>query len=117
MSEKVVFDKSVIDQLVLVLGDDAKEIVLDLLQTYTGEAPGLIKGMKESIEKRDTDTSRRLAHTLKGSSANLGLVELAGDCAALEEAAKNGKLDDAGKLLEQIKSSYARALDALNGII
>ena len=117
MTGNEVIDVEVINQLKVALGEDAKEIIDDLIQTYVGDAPNLINGMRESIKEQDTEKTRRFAHTLKGSSANLGLNELANACFVLEKAAKNEDLANAEEMLAYIEDAYERALQALNEVI
>lgn len=57
----------------------------------------------------------RPAHTLKGTSLNVGAVQLAEACRALEELARRGDLDASAAYLYEADTAFARVLEALSG--
>jgi len=62
-----------------------------LLRRYaTGHADDMAR-LRERIVQGDQDAARRLAHTLKGSSGNLGATGVQRMAAELEEAIKHGR--------------------------
>ena len=77
-------DRAVLERLRDEVGDADGAIVLDVIDLFLVDAPkrlaevrhGLVDGVPECVE--------RGAHTLKGSSANLGAVRLARQCELLE---------------------------------
>ena len=77
------------------VGDD-DEIVADILQSFVDEVDGLLDRLAAAAETGDAVTLRRIAHTLKSSCRDLGDHVAADLCAALEHAARNGEIADAG---------------------
>jgi len=69
----------------------------DLLREVVGmilkDAPGTIERLGDALLERDFERLRRLAHNLKGASANLGGDRLARALHALEGAARGSKLE------------------------
>lgn len=75
----------------------------ELRSILDGEFPGLINtwvqdsavrldDLRAAFGRGEADEVRKAAHSLKGASANLGLVVLAEQCRLLEEAARDNRL-------------------------
>jgi len=77
------------------------------------DSPPRLAKLKQHYEEKDASRLERVAHSLKGSAGNLGARRLAGFCADLEKLAQTGKLDSAGKLVEQVGAEYQRVQAAL----
>ncbi len=61
-----------------------------LLRRYADDHGCDMERLRERMSQGDRNEARRLAHTLKGSSANLGATGVQGIAAELESAIKNG---------------------------
>jgi two-component system sensor histidine kinase/response regulator len=94
-----------------VLGD--KEFLLELLEDFTARAPEWIKTMGSLLEKRDTETLTREAHTLKGAAANLSADRIAGFALRLEEMGRSGDLSGGIQVLGELKSE----LESINHFV
>lgn len=70
----------------------------------------------EAFEGKDWQTAFRMAHTLKGLCANLGLDKLQQSSAELTEALRNTVADNAGQLLEQVRADYDMAVGIINDL-
>jgi len=84
---------------------------LRLLRQYVADHGDDMTPLRERMSRGDWDTARLLAHTLKGSSANLGATGVQGLAAALETAIKDGR--DAADI-EQLAGLLEVGLQALN---
>ncbi|BBP44330.1 Hpt domain-containing protein [Thiosulfativibrio zosterae] len=80
-------DTDNLDMLREVIGDDLKEI----LQSFIDIAPDAMKNIKAAIATDNAANLRLHAHTLKGSSANIGATRLPNLALALENAGKAGQ--------------------------
>jgi FOG: HPt domain len=87
MSQPV--DTDNLEMLKEVIGDDLK----DILQSYLDVAPATLSNIKQAIANGNADGLRLHAHTLKGSSANIGATELPPLCLVLEDKGKDGITD------------------------
>ncbi|HLF26007.1 MAG TPA: response regulator [Anaerolineae bacterium] len=81
------FDAQVLDDLRTTLGEQASEVVDELIGIYLSDAARLLVEMRESLGSQDTPRLQRAAHTLKSSSATLGALTLSALCAKLEALA------------------------------
>jgi PAS domain S-box-containing protein len=87
---------------------------LRLLRRYATDHAEDMARLRERMTERDRDEARRLAHTLKGSSGNLGATDVQRLAAELEAAIKEGR--DAAAiepLASAVESEFQRLTAAL----
>lgn len=89
---------------------DLQEVMEDefnkLITTYLGDSQKRLDALQVCLNNQDMDELRKTAHTLKGSSSNLGAPYLAELCQELENMAKNGLLSGETSLLDKIREEY-----------
>lgn len=66
--------------------DGEPDIIVELIDLYLEDVSGKLAVMREAIVKTDETSLRRAAHSLRGSSANLGARRVAALCGELERA-------------------------------
>ena len=87
---------------------------VDLLQTYLDNAPKELGRMHNGLWSKDYNTITLAAHTLKGSSSNIGAVRLAQMFKELEHASKQQQpFDVIGETFERIQQEYQLVCAAL----
>src|SRR5215510_12747486 len=86
-----VVDQSVLSELE-TLGPD---VVAEILELFITDAPARLAKLREAVSAQSRDGIVREAHGLKGSALAVGAVRFAMLCAAVEHAAREGRLDDA----------------------
>ena len=101
-------DRQVISGLRGLQGEDETDIVAELAGMFLDDVRPRLSALEEAILGDDASTVERLAHTLKGSSANMGARGMSTLCARLEEAGASGDLAPAPGLLERLKKEFAR---------
>ncbi len=102
-------DLDILNELKEIMGDDFEE----LISIFISDGQTQIDALRNAISSSETEDVRRIAHTLKGSSANLGINTLSQSCLVLEHKAAEGSLDDANEDLEIIISNYNAAKKTL----
>ncbi|MBA4379739.1 MAG: hybrid sensor histidine kinase/response regulator [Anaerolinea sp.] len=83
--------------------NDDRAFFLELCQEFMAHLPDRIQGMQAALKSGDANTLSRLAHNLKGISANFSAGPLSGLAAQLETLDKQEDLTAALALLEQIE--------------
>jgi HPt (histidine-containing phosphotransfer) domain-containing protein len=63
------------------------------------------------------ELAERIAHTLKGTAANLEAIRLSEESRNLERAVKNSILDTARSHYANLQSEYTKLSIALNGCL
>jgi signal transduction histidine kinase/DNA-binding response OmpR family regulator/HPt (histidine-containing phosphotransfer) domain-containing protein len=90
-------------------------ILQKVISLYFQSSGELLEKLRQGLEQGDADTTRRAAHTLKSSSANLGARQLASLSQELEEAGRTNSLERTGALLDRIETEYRRVAAVLQG--
>ncbi len=104
-----VFDKS--GFLERLMGDE--DLARDILRGFIEDMPRQLFSLKTALENEDTEDVRRIGHTIKGASANVGAVKMRDIAFKVE---KSGKAEDLGLAAEEIKK-LERALDDFRNFI
>jgi len=89
-AETPLFDPAAIEKLRAVAGDQGAGFVAEMAQLFLDEATKSLDELKRDCERSDWKHVTRIAHSLKSSSATLGLMRLSAACKALELDTKNG---------------------------
>ena len=72
--------------------------------------------LRAALEQQDTEVALRAAHSLKGTSRLLGLVNLGMVSETLERALHNAQSADLPFLLLQTQTEYVRTVSAIHSL-
>jgi HPt (histidine-containing phosphotransfer) domain-containing protein len=109
-----VLDQDVLDNLRDLPGEGADDLLGELIILFAQEAPPRISQLRTAILQSDATRVMQVAHSLKGSSANLGASCMAGLCNRLEQQGRQGNLDGALHVHDEIVREYRRVMLALD---
>jgi two-component system, sensor histidine kinase and response regulator len=101
-------DRNVISGLRGLQGEDETDIVAELAGMFLDDARQRLSALEEAVLSDDAPAIERLAHTLKGSSANMGARGMSALCARLEDAGASGDLSQGFRLLARLKEEFVR---------
>ncbi|MEW6304147.1 MAG: PAS domain S-box protein [Verrucomicrobiota bacterium] len=107
-SEAPSLDLAVISSLRDLREPGQRDPVTELIDLYLEDAPERLQRMRSAIERNDAPALHSPAHSLKGSSSNLGAVRLASLCAKLDQKSKAGDLAGASELYHQADAEFSR---------
>ncbi len=82
------------------------EFVVELIDIYLDETPKQIQAIATALTMHTLPTLMITAHTLKGSSLNLGAKQLGALCLKLEEIGRAGKSIPEGTSIVEIENEY-----------
>jgi HPt (histidine-containing phosphotransfer) domain-containing protein/anti-sigma regulatory factor (Ser/Thr protein kinase) len=108
---KLVVDTSILRRLAGDIGDEA--IVDEICALYLSEAGPRLQAMRCAAMRGDAETLRVEAHTLKGSSANVGAVLVSSVAAEMERLARAGMLECAEAWLTRLTDAVELTRAAL----
>ena len=106
-------DLTTLNELKEIMGDDFSELVT----VFISDSQMQLDDLKAAIEASDAPAIRRIAHTIKGSSANLGIGHLSAISKELELKAADNNIDSANELLSSIINEYNDVKIALEKLI
>lgn len=107
-----------VDLAVLALYDEAQmegepDFVVELIDIYLNEVPRLFDTIRTAIVNNDRNTARRAAHSLRGCSGNLGVLQMAATAGELEHLEDNYNTV-AIELLLSLENEFERVKEILN---
>ncbi len=85
----------------------------ELFEEYLADTPKQLEQMRGAAEGGDAAALTSIAHTLKGSSGNLGVAVVYELCRQLEERARAADTGDAAERVAAIESAFAEARTAI----
>ncbi|MBL9190310.1 MAG: Hpt domain-containing protein [Opitutaceae bacterium] len=117
VQNSLVIDPSAIAELRALNPDDGDEFLRDIIGIYLEDTPARIVELEECLTSGDVTRFTRAAHSIKGSSANLGAVALRAVAEELEHRSRVQGLGEVAGLIAQIKAEFARAQADLNVLV
>ncbi len=100
-----IIDRATLDQLKETVGAD---FVVELMDTYLEETPKIIAELRQSLTRQDAVAFTRAAHSIKSSSASLGLLAFSAQAKEMEMLGKQGRLVDAGLKVDSFCATFER---------
>jgi two-component system, sensor histidine kinase and response regulator len=93
-----------------------RELLHELIGLYFEDEQTLIDQVAAAISAGDAVRLARSAHTLKGSVGNFCASAAHGAAAALETAAREGRIGEAGPLFSRLVAELDKVRSALRGL-
>ncbi len=112
--EPAVLDPSYLANLRDMAEYSGRDILRELAELFARDIPGQLAKLRRALDEGDTDTLRRVAHTLKGTAGGLGATEAMTVCGRLEALATSGELEGAVALVTQVVGQFERVSHALD---
>jgi histidine phosphotransfer protein HptB len=92
---------------------DNDAFLKEIIGIYVDDTPKRIEDLKKSLAAGEIALFTRAAHTIKGSSANVGATAVAAAAERLEAKARSAGLAGVEPLLAQCEAELARAVAEL----
>jgi CheY-like chemotaxis protein/HPt (histidine-containing phosphotransfer) domain-containing protein len=110
---KITLDTNILNNIRELQSEGEEDLLSELIDVYKKDSKQTITKIHTSSEQGDLVLVRRAAHSLKGSSANLGAAELAAICHKLETAAGEGDSARITNLLPELNETYNQSVKEL----
>jgi HPt (histidine-containing phosphotransfer) domain-containing protein len=100
-------NRDILDNL-RALGEPGEpDPLIEFIDMFFADTPLVLQRLHQAVDAHNPTAVREAAHSLKGSSSNLGAEKLSHLCRDLESQGKAGALTSAPELLAQIEAEYA----------
>jgi HPt (histidine-containing phosphotransfer) domain-containing protein len=106
-------DEAVLDRLRRLTGPGEPDVLDEVLDIFRRDVPARLMRLAQAATGRDLATVERMAHSIKGSAANIGAGSLQQSSARLEQAARGADLGAVAEALPAVQAEMARVLDAI----
>jgi HPt (histidine-containing phosphotransfer) domain-containing protein len=97
--------------------DGDLDLLKELADLLQDETPKQMEAIKKAIQGNDPVGVQHGAHRIKGSALTLGAAAMADICLKLEQAGKQGNLQDSPQLLSSLEEAYQRTLEELGKLL
>ena len=87
---------------------DDRELLISLLEPYMEQVEGQLTALSVQGALEDMDEVRAIAHSIKGSSRNLSMLDLGNKAELLEHAGRDGDLDTAVSALPRVAEAFSQ---------
>ena len=97
-----------------------QNLLKSLTDIYFSQAPEALSKMKVALAKADLETLKREAHSLKSSSATLGVLKILEICKSIEDETtleKQPSVDRLQSLVSQLEIVTGPSLDELRNVM
>ena len=112
VSDPQIIDLDIVAELKDVMGDDFSVLV----QSFIRDGQQRLQALRQALASQDREALRAQAHSFKGSSSNLGAVQVCEQCLALETLASSGDIAQAPVMLETLEAAFHKASAALEAV-
>lgn len=92
-------------------------LVQKVVDAYVGDVPQHLRTLREAIGGHDPGTIKRIAHSLKSASANVGAETLAGLCKDLEHLGRADSVEGAELLLDDMEHEFQAVRHSLTAML
>ncbi len=102
-----------LNNLMNMVGND-EELVIQLLLTLREDTTSSLTDIEACLNAKNLEGAKKLVHTIKGSSGNLGAVSLHATAEILEAQLKQGQYES--EALQNFKTALLETRSALDGL-
>ncbi len=94
-----------------MMGD--AEMTQAVIEVFLDDIPKQIESLKAAIDAAETETVKRIAHTIKGAAANVGGESLRQLAAEMEHACKEGRMPSASDGYPKLQNEFEQLKNAM----
>lgn len=110
-----VLDHAVLEKIYKIKKNGSSSLLNRVITIYLDQTSSLLIELKDGVSMDDAESVRKITHTLKSSSINVGATGLSGLCKEVELICGQGKIDTI--LVDKIHTTYYEVEKALNSIL
>ena len=116
MSNPSILDPETIETLKSLNPDDNGEFLREIIGIFLEDTPQRIAELDESLLTGERNKFIRAAHSIKGSSANMGVLMLRATAEELEHLGKEKPLSELAPLVATLKQDFSVAKEELSNL-
>jgi HPt (histidine-containing phosphotransfer) domain-containing protein len=117
MAPPPVLDPDVIESLRQLTPKGEPDVLKELLTLFLEDAPARIEKLRAGWQAGDAVAVQRAAHSMKGSSGNIGATQLYAVCSRLDAQGRSGDLAPLAPMVETLDAEFAKVTTAIQLLI
>jgi two-component system sensor histidine kinase/response regulator len=115
--QRDVINMHALENIRALSADRGGALVQRVVAAYVGDTPQHLKTLRQAIAGFDTGSLRKVAHSLKSSSANVGAEALAQMCKEMENLGRTDSTEGACGILTDMEHEFKAVRDSLSAIL
>jgi CheY-like chemotaxis protein len=115
--QRDVINLHALDNIRALSPDRGGALVQRVVKAYVGDTPQHLATMRNAIAVLDTGSLRKVAHSLKSSSANVGAEALAAMCKDMENLGRADSTEGASGILTDMEQEFQAVRHSLSAIL
>ena len=117
MANDTLIDPEAIENLRALNPDDGDGFLRDIIGIFLEDTPQRIAELRECLVSGDQIRFTRAAHSIKGSSSNVGATQLRAISEKLEHQSKTDGMAGLNFLIEELDSAFTATKNELDRIV
>ncbi len=106
-----------LDNIRALSRDGGDALVQKVINAYVGDTPRHLATLREAVDGMDPGSVRRVAHSLKSASANIGAARLATLCKELEQLGRADTVAGADRILTDMEHEFQTVRHSLHAML
>jgi two-component system sensor histidine kinase/response regulator len=115
--QREVINRAALEKIRALSRERGDALVQKVVAAYVGDVPQQLRTLRDAIAGLDAGGVRRIAHTLKSASANVGADALAALCKALEHLGRADTTEGAGAILVDMEQEFQAVRHSLTAML
>jgi signal transduction histidine kinase/DNA-binding response OmpR family regulator len=116
-AQRDVINLHALDNIRALSSDRGGALVQRVITAYVDDTPQHLRTLRQAISGLDTGNLRKVAHSLKSSSANVGAETLAQMCKEMEHLGRNDSTEGASGILTDMEQEFQAVRHSLSAIL
>ncbi len=110
-------NRTALDNIRALSRDGGDALVQKVVAAYMGDTPRHLATLRQAIAGEDPGSVRRVAHSLKSASANVGAAHLAALCKELESLGRAESVLGADRILTDMEREFQSVRQSLHAML
>jgi len=115
--QRDVINRSALEKIRMLSRERGDALVQKVINAYVDDTPQQLSTLRRAIDGMDTGDVRRIAHTLKSASANVGAEALAALCKEMEHLGRADTTEGADSLLVHMEQEFEAVRGSLTALL
>jgi two-component system sensor histidine kinase/response regulator len=117
LPQRDVINLHALDNIRALSADRGAALVQRVIAAYVDDTPRHLQTLRRAIDGLDTGSVRKVAHSLKSSSANVGAEALAQMCKDMEHLGRTDSTEGAAGILTDMEHEFQAVRHSLSAIL
>ncbi len=115
--QRDVINRHALENIRALSKDRGDALVAKVVAAYVGDTPQHLQTLRQAIAGLDSGNLRKVAHSLKSSSANVGAETLAQMCKEMEHLGRTDTTEGAAVILTDMEQEFQAVRHSLSAIL